>query len=154
MKIEDLGGMKIEGTTSYLASPHRRINANSPVVVVLRLYSFRFISLFSSVHDLNIRISYSAANAKSVSLTECGAVDKSWSELFISGEGEDGDSGILPPPNGREEEILARTLVMLKDLGRPLLYSEKQKLDWADLFFLTTLPESGSPPCISYLQGH
>ncbi|CAL5412434.1 unnamed protein product [Camellia sinensis] len=40
----------------------------------------------------------------------------------------------------------------VEGFGQAFIVSEEQKLDWADLFFLTTLPESGSPPCISYLQ--
>ncbi|CAL5346265.1 unnamed protein product [Camellia sinensis] len=66
-------------------------------------------------------------------------LDKSWSELFISGEGEDGDSGILQPPNGREEEILAGP-GDVEGFGQAFVVSEEQKLDWGDLFFLTTLP--------------
>ncbi|KAJ0081390.1 hypothetical protein Patl1_10281 [Pistacia atlantica] len=65
--------------------------------------------------------------------------DKSWSEHFTGGESEDRDLGVFQSANGGEEEVWKKA-GDVEGFGQAFVMSEEQKLDWADMFFLTSLP--------------
>lgn len=68
------------------------------------------------------------------------AVDRSWSELCGSGGTEVRDSRVLQTANGREEENFGKSQEMWKDLDKRLCFQKSRSSDWADTFYVVTLP--------------
>ncbi|MED6153594.1 hypothetical protein PIB30_103609, partial [Stylosanthes scabra] len=58
---------------------------------------------------------------------------------FLAGEGKVGDARFLQPANVREEKVLANPTTC-GGFGQAFVHSEEQKLEWADMFYMISLP--------------
>ncbi|PPS10794.1 hypothetical protein GOBAR_AA09846 [Gossypium barbadense] len=66
-------------------------------------------------------------------------VNQPWSEHFTGGKSEDGDPRVFQSSNGREEEALQKS-DEIEGFGQAFVVSEEQKLNWGDMFYMTTFP--------------
>ncbi|KAK5824394.1 hypothetical protein PVK06_019166 [Gossypium arboreum] len=66
-------------------------------------------------------------------------VNQPWNEHFTGGKNEDGDPRVFQSSNGREEEALQKS-DEIEGFGQAFVVSEEQKLNWGDMFYMTTFP--------------